>query len=197
MIGFFYRIIYTTVFLGITSLLFAADLNTNTSRSFWHPLYLGKRLDYCAIDGKVCGQDVASRFCQILGYDKALKNKIAYNVGLTRHIDSNKVCKGWRCNGFMVISCALKLSHTPPKAYAYREKKFPFPRYAHSRVDWCYTQKHECGHRAALSFCRRMGFVSAKSFAKESNINATRAIGSQELCFGPECNAFQYITCFR
>ncbi len=175
----------------------AAKRPNTAYRNFWHPTFLGERLNYCSLDGKECGKAVATQFCQMLGYDYSSQNVIAYNVGLTNFLASRAQCKGWRCNGFMTIGCAIGLSHSPPKPYHYRQKRFAFPRYGDYRIDWCYDLGKGCGKRAANSFCSRMGFMQAKSFIKESHIIATKAIGSQQLCFGNQCNAFKMIVCSR
>lgn len=175
----------------------AAITKNKAMRAFWHPAFLGERLDYCTFDGKACGKEVADRFCQMLGYDYSSQNVIAYNVGLTNFLASRAQCKGWRCNGFMTISCAIGLSHNPPKPYHYSQKRFVVPRYNDYRVDWCYDQGKNCGARAANSFCSRMGYLQAKHFEKETQISATKTIGSQELCFGNQCNAFKTIVCYR
>lgn len=175
----------------------ASHVPNKAFRSFWHPMFLGERLNYCSLDGAECGKKVANRYCRMLGYDSASQNSIAYNVGLTNFIESRAQCTGWRCNGFMVINCVMGLSHKTPEAYSYTQKKFAFPRYNQYRVDWCYNQGKYCGKRAANSFCSRMGYMSAKRFVKEAQVPATKAIGSQELCFGNECNAFKLIICSR
>jgi hypothetical protein len=166
-------------------------------RSFWHPIYNGGYLDYCTVDGKDCGRAVANRYCRMLGYDRSNQHMIAHNIGITHYISTRARCKGWQCNGFMMISCATNLSHTPPQTYHYREKLFVDPRFGHYRVDWCYDRKQGCGARAANAFCRHMGFMSAKHFVKEIQIGATKTIGSEELCFGKECKAFKTIVCYR
>jgi hypothetical protein len=166
-------------------------------RSFWHPLYLAERLDYCTVDGVECGKDVANRYCQMLGYDYSSQDIKAYNIGLTHFIGSRAACKGWRCNSFMLINCAKGQSHNPPELYHYTEKQFFYPRFNDYRIDWCYTQGKHCGKRVANSFCSRMGYMKAKSFVKENHISATKTLGSQELCFGSECNAFKLIRCGR
>lgn len=166
-------------------------------RTFWHPTYLGQRLDYCTSDGKACGKEVANRFCRLLGYDYASQNTIAHNVGLTNYFGTRARCVGWRCNGFMNINCATGLSHLPPKPYHYREKRFYHPRYNNYRIDYCYERNSGCGLRAANSFCSRMGFIQSKRFVKEVAVSATKSIGSQELCFGNVCNSFASIVCYR
>ncbi|MBI2785128.1 MAG: hypothetical protein HYX60_01995 [Legionella longbeachae] len=166
-------------------------------RSFWHPAYMGERVDYCTADGKECGKAVADRYCQMFGYENSVQNEIAYNIGLTHYLMSSQTCKGWRCNGFMTIACVTRLSHTPPQPYHYREKRYADPRFNNYRLDWCYDRKTGCGSRAANSFCNRMGFLQAKDFVKETQIGATKTIGSQELCFGNQCNAFKMIVCYR
>ena len=39
--------------------------------------------------------------------------------------------------------------------------------------------------------------MQAKNFLKETQVSATKAIGSQELCFGKQCNSFKMILCYR
>ena len=175
-----------------------ASPSPNTAfRNIWHPTYQGERLDYCTVDGKECGKQVANRYCQMLGYDYASQNVIAHNVGLTHFLATREACKGWRCNGFMTIGCAMKLSHKPPKPYHYRQREFVLPRFNHYRIDWCYERNKGCGRHAANSFCGRMGYLQAKRFVKDEKISATKTIGSQELCFGNQCNAFKTIICYR
>jgi len=174
-----------------------ASAKNNAYRNFWHPTFNGERLDYCTLDGKECGKTVANRYCKILGYDYSSQNVKAYNVGLTNYLSTNAQCKGWRCNGFMTIGCAMSLSHTPPKAYHYREKRFARPRFNDYRVDWCYDQGKGCGAKAAHSFCSQLGFMRAKRFTRESNVSATKTIGSEELCFAKNCNGFESIVCYR
>lgn len=182
---------------AFSSHLDAKELQNKAFRNFWHPTYLGERLDYCTVDGTECGKAVAKRYCQMLGYDYSSQNVIAYNIGLTNYLSSRAQCKGWRCNGFLTIGCATGLSHNPPKPYHYREKQFFYPRFHDYRVDWCFEKDKHCGKRVANSFCSRMGFMQAKHFVKETNVKATKTVGTQELCFGDECNAFKSITCYR
>lgn len=193
----FRKMMFFLLFICLTAGAHAAVTPNKAFRNFWHPAFLGERLNYCSLDGRECGKAVADRYCQMLGYDYSSQSVIAYNVGLTNFFASRAQCKGWRCNGFMTISCVTGLSHKPPKPYHYREKRFAYPRYNDYRVDWCYNQGQDCGARAAHSFCSRMGYMQAKHFVKEAKISATKAIGSQELCFGPQCNAFKMIVCYR
>lgn len=175
----------------------AATVHNKAYRNFWHPMFLGERLDYCSIDGKECGKPVADRYCRMQGYDYSSQQVIAYNIGLTHYLTARAQCKGWSCNGFMTIGCAMGLSHTPAKPYHYRERRFAVPRYNDYRIDWCYNKGKACGRRAADSFCSHMGFMRAKQFVKASDVSATKTIGSEELCFGSQCNAFKTIVCSR
>lgn len=188
------------IFISILSSLFnaahAAVSPNKAFRTFWHPTFQGARLDYCSVDGKECGKAVANRYCQILGYDYASQNIIAYNIGLTHYLTTRVQCTGWRCNGFMSISCARNLS-LAPKPYHYQQKEFTHPRYNEFRVDWCYQRNQGCGAKAANSFCSRMGYLAAQRFVRESNVGATKAVGTEELCFGTQCKAFQTIVCER
>lgn len=194
-----FRYLMIFVFLCCSFFVHATtETNQNKAfRNFWHPTYKGERLAYCTIDGKECGKAVANRYCQMMGYEYASQSVIAYNIGLTHFISSREQCTGWRCNGFMTIGCAMRFSHTPPKPYHYREKRYVVPRFNHYRVDWCYARDKDCGLRAANSFCSRMGFTRAKHFVKEIQVGATKTIGSQELCFGNQCTSFKIIVCYR
>lgn len=173
------------------------DKSQQAFRSFWHPMYLGERLDYCAADGKTCGKPIAQKYCRMMGYEDVHQQVIAYNIGLTHIINSHALCKGWRCKGFMTVECAKSMAHHPASSYHYREKQFAYPRYQDYRLDWCRTQHKSCGAKAAFSFCSQMGYMHAKHFEKETQLTATKTIGSEELCFGPECQGFKTITCAR
>lgn len=197
MIYFRYLMVFMFLLCSFIGLANAEGKQNKAYRNFWHPTYLGERLAYCTLDGKECGKEVANRYCQMLGYDYSTQNVIAHNVGLTNYLCSRAQCKGWSCDGFMTIGCATGLTHNPPKPYHYREKRFVSPRFNNYRVDWCYERNRGCGARAANSFCSRMGFMQSKRFSKETQISATKTIGSNELCFGNQCNAFKEIICYR
>lgn len=180
-----------------TSTVYQKKPTENFYRNFWSPTYHAQRLNYCTLDGKECGLAVASKFCKMMGYKKATKATIEYNVGLTYFISTKALCQGWRCNGFSLITCMQNFSHTPAQHYYYRLQNFAFPRYEHYRVDWCYQDGKGCGYKAAHSFCRRMGFMNAKSYKKQEHVQATKALGNQKLCFGEECEGFSSIICHR
>ncbi len=167
------------------------------SRNFWRPTFHIQRLNYCTLDGKECGLVVASKYCKMMGYERADEAIIDYNIGLTNYLLSSAQCKGWRCNGFMLITCAGDFSHKPGKNYYYRSQRFVFPRIAHYRIDWCYENGLGCGQRAAYSFCRRMGYMNAQYYKKQEDVSATKALGNQKLCFGEDCSGFSSITCYR
>ena len=188
---------YLFLFCLVINQATAGTPKNKAFRDFWHPTFLGERLDYCTVDGAACGKQVADCYCQLLGYDYSSQYVIAHNVGLTHYLSTRAACKGWRCNGFMTIGCAVGLSHRVPKPYHYSEKQFVYPRYNDYRIDWCYEQHKGCGARAADSFCSRMGFMKAKRYIMEAKVSATKSIGSQELCFGNECNGFREIICSR
>ncbi|HCA89066.1 MAG: hypothetical protein CMF38_01280 [Legionellaceae bacterium] len=166
-------------------------------RDFEQPMYHGARLHYCTFEGQ-CGRLVADHYCQLMGYNKTDKFKIAHNVGLTHYIGAPaRRCQGWRCDGFKLIRCRGSFSHHPPKPYHYRRERFYYPRYNHFRVDWCLDGRTQCGRQAAYSFCRRLGFSSVRHYELDKHVPATKAIGNQKLCFGFECHAFRQIECFR
>ena len=192
-------VIFRHVFLMLLMLssVHAGNREQNYFRTFWNPVYQGHRLDYCAGENKDCGLPVANHFCQLMGYGNATQQKIDYNVGRTQALSCRKPCKGWQCNGFTLIRCVGKITHKPVSSYYYRSQAFIFPRYNHSRVDWCYEDGKGCGQRAAWSFCRRMGYARTQNYTMQSHVLQTRAIGNHKLCIGDGCNAFSRITCYR
>lgn len=191
---FFSRIV--VIFVLTLNSGYASQAN-NFYRNFWLPTYHGARLNHCGLAQKSCGLTVATRYCRMMGYQRADQQLIDYNVGLTNLIDSNQTCRGWRCNGFKTIRCVANLSHKPPESYHYRQRKFVYPRFGNCRVAWCYDGKRGCGRRAAFSFCRRMGYLKTQRFIIDKSVPATKAIANQKLCFGQKCNAFKLITCSR
>lgn len=189
----------------LTIFAVAIILNGNTNaanselvyRNFWNPTYHGQRLNYCSHTSNKCGLKIANCYCRMMGYKNADKQIIDHNIGITNDLLSRAQCRGWRCNGFMLIRCVGKIEHKPARSFYYRSRQFVFPRFDHYRVDWCYEDGRGCGQRAASSFCRRMGYQHAQSFKKQEHVPATKALGNQRLCFGPECNAFSHISCYR
>lgn len=191
-----FRLIIGCFLLFCFNVVFAQVVSNNAFNNYWHPLYHGQRLGYCNLDGTVCGKPVADKYCQILGYKSSSAQVKAPNVGLTHFLDTRAECKGWQCDGFINITCVTPLSHSPAQSYYYREKSFYYPRYANYPVDWCYINSQHCGKKAAQSFCRRIGYMEAKAFFKESAIATSRTLGSEELCFG-QCQGFKKIVCSR
>lgn len=169
----------------------------NYYRTFWNPVYHGHRLNYCMSEGQKCGMPVANHYCQLMGYEQAIKQVIDYQVGMTQAFSERKPCKSWQCNGFTLIRCKAKFTHQPASSYYYRSQAFVFPRYNHHRVDWCYEDGKGCGQRAATSFCRRMGYERASLYKIQTHVSQTRAIGNHQVCVGNDCNAFSRITCYR
>lgn len=178
-----------------------AESNNNlqkiTYRSFWQPVYLGARLNYCDSTNQICGSKLADKYCKLMGYDKVLNNEIAYNLGYTHALPHKTHCNNLSCNGFKYINCMRSLVKSRPASYYYRQKLFVSPRWQHHRIDWCYTQRSGCGLKAANSFCKRVGFMKAKSFIKEQPLSCTKHIGSDQLCLGSTCSGFKTIVCYR
>ena len=176
---------------------FAASDEKEAFRDFWYPVYHGMRLSYCSEDQNKCGLPLASEYCQLMGYEKASEERIEHNVGLTRYPASTNQCQGWRCDGFMFISCERDLKEATPPLYYYRSHDFVLPRFKNYRVDWCYKDNKGCGSRAANAFCRQQGYRRATAYEKQAQIPATQTMGDQALCFGKACNGFSHITCYR
>lgn len=187
------------VLLGffILTPLHAEDKAARYYRNYWYPTYHVQPLNYCKLDHQSCGHLVANRYCQIMGYEKAVQIIKDNNVGVSNYIESKTRCIGWQCDGFRLIRCMKHQKHQPIADAYYRSKRFVFPRFNHYRVDWCYNNHQQCGARSAFSFCRRMGYLKATDFAIDKRALATKSLGDHQLCFGPKCRSFQSITCYR
>ena len=167
-------------------------------RDFFYPTYHGMRLSYCTEDNKTCGKKLASKYCKLLGYNRASKIMIEHNVGLTRYPSTNLQCQGWKCDGFKLITCEDSLKKTPTPVYYYRMRDFTLPRFENYRIAWCYHEKKGCGRRAANAFCRQQGYEHSRGYERSSTeVASTRTIGSGALCFGQACKGFERITCYR
>ena len=166
-------------------------------RSFWEPLYHGQKLAYCLLGDHTCGKVVADSYCQKMGYKKSDHFIKAYNAGLTNYLSENARCQGWLCHSFKVIRCVGGISHHKPTGYMYRFKKFVLPRLNKYRVAWCNAVKGECGKIVARSFCKRMGYLREKTYMPQHYVLATRTLSEQKLCFGPQCDGFASIVCYR
>ena len=175
----------------------AAHSHDQFFRLFWYPMYHGERLAYCAKDGKKCGEDIAKSYCKDMGYSSLKKQRIEHHVGKTYFWEQGGECVGWRCDGFLWIGCAGKFKSHPLKAYAYRVKVFRYPRFENHRIDWCLNQGKSCGHRAAYSYCRRMGYSKEKQYSQDTQVFATRTLGDRVLCYGKKCRGFDKIECQR
>ena len=189
------KFFFITMFACTT--IFANNKNQNYYRDFWNPKFHGKYLNYCTSDKKLCGQKVADTYCQKLGYQKADKAIIEYNVGISNFIDSKAWCKGWQCNGFKLINCRGKFRNKPIAPYYYRYRKFTSPRLHNYRIAWCDSVSGGCGKKAAGSFCRRMGYMQATGYSEDTRAVATQNLGDGKLCFGDSCRGFSAITCYR
>lgn len=189
-----FRFIFLFFLLGNAQ---GASQSQNYYRTFLNPVYQGSRLAYCMEGDKTCGLPVANRYCQQMGYEHATQQIIDYNVGKTQAFLCRKPCKGWQCNGFSLIRCVGQIIHKPISAYYYRSQAFVCPRFNHARVDWCYENGKGCGKRASNSFCRRMGYLRAKSYKIQNHVLQTKAIGNHRLCLGEQCKAFGEIICYR
>ena len=191
-------VIGTTLGMSVFSADEGLRPNAMSYRDFFYPTYHGLRLSYCSPDHKVCGKQLASEYCQLLGYEGASKVMIENNVGLTRYPSTNLQCQGWKCDGFKLITCETHLKKTPTPVYYYRMRDFVLPRFENYRVAWCYRANNGCGQRAANAFCRQQGYQFAYHYEPSLiKVAATRTIGSGALCFGDACKAFERITCYR
>ncbi len=166
-------------------------------RDYWMPMFQGHALAYCLADQTTCGQVVADHYCRLMGYQASSRFKIAYHAGLTQALVSHALCQGWTCDSFERIRCRGEQNPQRVPAYAYRSKVFMWPRWNHDRIAWCDTAHKHCGREVAKAWCRRMGYMKTTHVEKESHVLATRTLDAQKLCFGPWCEGFKRIVCYR
>ena len=77
-------------------------------------------------------------------------------------------------------------------------KTFSNPKYKGLRLDWCYSWGQDCGAYAAKAYCVYRGYPLLKSWGLAENIGAytdTRVFSTNQVCQGPDCDGFSYITC--
>lgn len=180
--------------LGVST---ASSKSERYHRDFWYPMLHLKRLNYCLSDRVTCGKLVANRYCNLMGYARSDEELIEHNIGCSNYLESRLSCHHWKCNGFKKIRCVNKITHKPAASYYYRSKKFVLPRYNQFRIDWCLEKKKGCGHQAAYSYCRRLGYMKTIAYTKAKHVPATKTLQSQDICFGSKCNGFREIICYR
>jgi hypothetical protein len=189
--------IFLLTSLCVSSFVHAVSYDHTYYRSFWHPTFEGLRLAWCIDGGKECGTTTADRYCKIMGFDRSVERLKAYDIGLSRYLGTQNVCEKWNCDGFTKIKCIREINEVKAD-YHYRKRIFYYPRFQDYRVDWCYkTRNRGCGARVAKSFCRRLGYMRSINYKKETQVGETRQLGSNKLCYGKQCDGFQYIVCYR
>ena len=180
--------------------LYASSLappQSTVYRYFWHPMLKEERLDYCHEDRTTCGLPVADCYCKAMGYDKVARFRKAPNLGLTRLMSGANECRGWKCSGFEYIKCqGQRQYHIRPQS-DYRQEIFVRPRWHNYPLAWCYQNGHQCGRRAAYSFCRFQGYGKVIKFSPAKCVNASKEIGTSALCYNDDCKGFEYIVCGR
>lgn len=78
------------------------------------------------------------------------------------------------------------------------EQTFIKPKAGPYRVDWCKVWGGQCGKPAADYFCQTKGFLQSNDSQEDPNIGSltpTIVQTSNQVCNGPECDGFVYITC--
>lgn len=79
-------------------------------------------------------------------------------------------------------------------------KTFHNPTIGGVRLDWCRTWSHECGAAAAHAYCQQRGYVQATNWKEAPDIGTftnTRVIGTGQICSGPTCDGFAWVTCSK
>jgi hypothetical protein len=72
------------------------------------------------------------------------------------------------------------------------------PQWKGHLLDWCLTWATDCGQPAADKFCQSSGYDASKTFSKWNDAGqATRLIGSNQVCDEPTCDSFKAIQCVK
>ena len=188
------------IFLLSFSTVFASTPPSNAAkiyRMFWQPMFHKQALNYCNETKTQCGGEIATAYCQLMGFHHAKRFRKAPNLGLTNFISGKNMCRGWKCDGFEWIECAGERSYRTIPNSDYRQELFVRPKWHKYSMSWCYANKKQCGKRAAYAFCRWQGYLHAKEISKPKSVPASKEIGTSALCFEEHCKSFEYIVCSR
>ena len=164
-------------------------------RMFWQPKLGGERLSYCDESKTQCGQTIANRYCQALGYHHAKRFELAYHLGLTHFLSGKHACQGWRCSGFDWIECAGTRNYLQRPASDYSQGLFVKPRWKKMRLDYCYDGVKGCGQREAYAYCRWQGYLHLLAYKKAKQVFASRQMARGKQCYGKNCVGYEYIIC--
>lgn len=81
---------------------------TESSRAFATPMYEGLRLDACVEWAKRCGEEAATTWCKMQGFERATQYPTE-NVGergvATKLIGTGEICQEKFCASFTEITC--------------------------------------------------------------------------------------------
>lgn len=76
--------------------------------------------------------------------------------------------------------------------------EFQKPKFKGHLLDWCVQWGQGCGKPAADAYCKTKGFEGAEAFNKwEDAGQATRLIGSNQVCDEEMCDSFTMIACSK
>lgn len=111
------RIASTVIGVGFVVLALSINLKwidpkganpPSVDKTFEAPMFEGLRLDACVEWAKRCGEEAATAWCKVQGYNRATDYPIE-NVGergvSTKLIGTNVVCKEKFCGSFSRITC--------------------------------------------------------------------------------------------
>lgn len=90
---------------------------------------------------------------------------------------------------------ALTGSSVPSSGEAFR-----YPVHQDYRLNFCFSNREDCGAPAANAWCKAQGYSKALSWKKEANVGAifpTVLIGTEDVCDKYLCDGFEEISCGR
>lgn len=63
------------------------------------------RVDWCFKWNEQCGPPAAAAFCKSHGHSRAVDFAVDHDIGLTRVLSNQQVCRAPHCDGFKYIVC--------------------------------------------------------------------------------------------
>jgi hypothetical protein len=98
----------------------------------------------------------------------------------------------------VALSAVIFVACSLPAMAGTETKSFNQPQYKGHLLDWCLTWATDCGKPAADKFCQKNGYDAASAFPKwEDAGQATRLIGSNQVCDEAMCDSFTSIQCTK
>jgi hypothetical protein len=180
------------------------------SQYFAEAWYNGEPVDGCLNYGRNCGQPAADRFCQVMGYERAIEEAFGYvTVSRTLVLGDDRICTIPNGCGHLVdVTCASGQAAATPQPAAppaggvgpqAQDGFFAEAWYNGEPVDGCLNFGSNCGQPAADRFCQVMGYDRAANGGYSSIVTSrTLVLGDNRICtILNGCGQLTNVSCVR